>query len=76
MKITFLGPIMKPDPDRLAEAEAGGKFESVTELLNLLGYPEDQHGLVRVFVEGEPLSGSDPVPETDELMLMLAVGGG
>ena len=76
MKITFLGPIMKPDPKRLAAAESSGPIESVTHLLNQLGYPEDQHRLIRVFIEGETIEGSDPIPEVDEIMLMLAVGGG
>ena len=75
MKIRFFGPIIRPDADALAEAEACDG--TVDDLLSLLGYSADHRGHVVVMASGRRLHLEDRIPDEElDLLIMVPVGGG
>ena len=76
MKIEFLGPIERPEPQVVKKAEEGAPYNSISDVLFALGFSEDKHRLIRVFADGEQLRFKDPLGKPKVVSLMLTVGGG
>jgi len=76
MKISFLGPIDKPQGTVVKDVEEGFKGGSVKELLHALGYPERQAWFFSVVRDEERLGPDDRVEADDAITIMLVVGGG
>ena len=76
MKIEFLGPIERPDPDLIKRVEEGGPYNAPAELLLALGFLVDQHRLIRVFADGDQVRFKDSIFDAQLISLMLTVGGG
>jgi hypothetical protein len=74
--LTFVGPITRPTPERIASAQAQGSFPTVEALLTHLGYSPVQFPYIAVLVDGVRLHAMDPTPATGELVLMVPTGGG
>ena len=78
MKIRFFGPVLRPPPEVVATVEAGPPTGTIDDLLAALGYTPGHRQHVVVLVEGRRLHPGDPIPEGEEvdLLLMVPVGGG
>jgi sulfur carrier protein ThiS len=74
--LTFVGPISRPSPERVAEAQARGHFATVDDLLAHLGYQPVQFPHIAVLSDGVRLHAMDPVPDHGELVVMVPTGGG
>jgi hypothetical protein len=74
--LTFVGPITRPTPERVASAQAHGVFPSVEALLAHLGYQPVQFPYIAVLVDGVRLHAWDPTPDSGELVVMVPTGGG
>jgi len=74
--LTFVGPISRPSPERIASAQSHGSFSTVEALLAHLGFQAVQFPHIAVLSNGVRLHVMDPVPAEGELVLMVPTGGG
>ncbi len=74
--LTFVGPISRPSPERVASAQAHAPFPTVEALLAHLGYQPVQFPHIAVLSDGVRLHSLDPVPTEGELVVMVPTGGG
>jgi len=74
--LTFVGPITRPSPERIASAQEHGVFPTVEALLTHLGYQPVQFPYIAVLVDGARLHAWEPTPDSGELVVMVPTGGG
>jgi len=74
--LTFVGPITRPPPERLAAVVDHGPYTNVHAFLGALGYQPVQFPYIAVLVDGARLHASDPTPDSGELVIMVPTGGG
>lgn len=76
MEIRFLGPIQAPPEEDVLRVSRYFSGSTVEHLLLELGFSELQVRFLSVIREGVRLGPGDRVEPSDEVTIMLMVGGG
>jgi len=76
MKIRFLGPIEAPPADVVDSVSGSFAGGTVRDLLEQLGFAEQQVWFLSVLREQQRLSPDEKLSPDDEISIMLLVGGG